>query len=189
MKRAKIHVVKEKKESIIIELANWFKNSNYSLFLHEAVAEKINRLKKVRGLNIKQLNGKDYLPYSEYGHWLSKTRNYMIREMGLVIINVQIGKERRGGYKLATDAEATTFGVRRYKKFMIAAEGIRDITPLMKRQFITASIKLVFHEAADEANKFKRLGDRFLLAYDKDDKAAKEMKKLLEQSENKEERK
>ena len=167
---AKNTIAKVVKEPMHYELAEWFMENRKEAMSHEVIARRIQKIKEKRGLQLDR-NG---IPYYEYQSFINQCRAYLETKFQLTLVNLKFPGENFGAYQIADDRQATEYGVRQYKRLIVQTERVRRITPLIKRQYITTAVKKVFGEAEEEVQRFYRLGQKFLPAYETDVEAAKE---------------
>lgn len=163
----------ERNDPMHYELAEWLLKQGQDAIEQEVLINRIKKIKMDRGF----FNPKIGITYAEYGQFIRNCREYLELKYKKTLVNIRIQGERNGAYKIGNDYEATLYGVKQYKRFMVQADRVRRITPLMKREHIWPSVKKVFGEAQEEADRFKQLGQKFILAYDTDYKEVKQLEK------------
>lgn len=177
-------LAKVEQEPVHYELAEWFLSGGENVRSPDDILEKIYKVRERRGV-------KSDVIRKEYKGYITDCRIYLEEKYKVTLWPVRLGDFRFCGYKIASDQEATVMVVKTGKQVMMAMERFRRRLPMTKKEYLWPSVKQVFGDTKEAALRYKALGDRFIAAYDEDDKRLKlehrkEQKQIELQDTNKE---
>lgn len=162
--RMKKNTAKVVSESIAFLMAEWFcEHKPEEILTHSLIADQIAQILRERG----KFSKGDKVRAEMYKGIINDTRIYMIQMNKMTLKNIRQTSSVEGGYKIATDQEATHFGEQRIKRWGLAGRRAIEMIPLMKRQYLSRPIREIFHETLEGIKEIKGTAEQYLTAYDK----------------------
>lgn len=169
-------------EPVWYELSEWFySHKEDEILSHSLICDRIEKILRDRN---KWTKG-DKIKKEMYTGLIDACRRHMIQLYKLTLKNIRQTKSVEGGYKIATDAEATHFLEQRIRRFGLAGRLVVEMIPLGKKQYLSRPIKEIWSDTLDGIRQVKDTSERYLSAYDQAEAQRKSAEKEVRKIESK----